>query len=165
MYTCKILLLWFSSQTYLNSWLNTVDYSRYTHLECLLECNIEFSSIYRLLTQSQRGCLLCPHISQLVLVNHSCQCSGGSDSPRPGCGCSGCHCLLSESFPDCLQWCSILVLEGGPVYLKRSLPAALTTTTAQAEKSATQMSKLLFSRINRLTLVIPLNSLFLFEPE
>ncbi|XP_078331582.1 uncharacterized protein LOC144625248 isoform X2 [Crassostrea virginica] len=36
-------------------------------------------------------------------------------------------------------------VEEGPVYLKRSLPAALTTTTARARKSATQISEFLFS--------------------
>ena len=36
------------------------------------------------------------------------------------------------------------VVEGGPVYLKRSFPAALTTTTAWAPLSATQIFKFLF---------------------
>ncbi|XP_078331262.1 uncharacterized protein LOC144625082 [Crassostrea virginica] len=53
-----------------------------------------------------------------------------------------------------LAWLSVVMrngrndsqgVEGEPVYLKRSLPAALTTTTARASRSDTQISKFLFS--------------------
>ena len=139
------------------------------------------SSLYLWQTQPQGDYLWSPHINLQGPVNQWCKFSGEIDRPVPGCGFGGCHSRKKWSYPDVCSdtiWleCFLIVVHvvvGGvlvPVYLKLSLPAALTTTTALVVLSATQMSKFLYSLrrllffirwIVSLALVVPLNVLYL----
>ena len=67
-------------------------------------------------------------------VISSYQCSEESNRPGQECGYSGCKSMLSVSYSDSVvmpaRENSFLVADWGPLYLKRSLPAVLTTTTS-----------------------------------
>ena len=113
-------------------------------------CSNYVSPLYMLASQQKRGCTCTgsPHINPMEAVNHSCGWIGRN--VRLGLWIR----WLLKSYVSMLARLSMAMpsgrndsreVEGEQVYLKRSLPAELSTTTARARMSATQISKFLLS--------------------
>lgn len=104
----------------------------------------------------QRSCHWCPHINPVDCLNYSCQCS--RERSFPSWFRMWIHSLVKKNIAVWYQdptlavctdavWFEWSLGSGGRTSVKktRSFPAWLTTTTARALLSYTQISKFLFS--------------------